>query len=191
MSYRGIRTLKFPIDMWNYQEIIYSSGIEWIIETGTRHGGSAVFFADQLGLLGRAGQVFTLDVAPQLQAIIDDHPKIQSFIGDSADIGFVSEVYARLPDDRGALFLILDSDHRADHVYGELIAHVPHLKQGDFVVVEDTIVNGHITRPDHGPGPMEGLERFLSEQPDQLVYDKERDEKFGPGYAWKGFYRKS
>ena len=34
--------------MWNYQEIFFERDIEWVIETGTRHGGSALFFADLL-----------------------------------------------------------------------------------------------------------------------------------------------
>ena len=28
LTYRGVRTLKNPLDMWNYQEIIVERGIE-------------------------------------------------------------------------------------------------------------------------------------------------------------------
>jgi cephalosporin hydroxylase len=48
LAYRGVRTLKNPLDMWNYQEIIDERRIEWVVETGTRHGGSALFFGDLL-----------------------------------------------------------------------------------------------------------------------------------------------
>jgi cephalosporin hydroxylase len=46
LAYRGVRTLKLPLDMWNYQEIIFEHDLHWVLETGTRHGGSALYFAD-------------------------------------------------------------------------------------------------------------------------------------------------
>ena len=30
MHYRGIRTLKVPSDLWNYQEILYEHDIDWV-----------------------------------------------------------------------------------------------------------------------------------------------------------------
>ena len=39
MTWHGVRTLKLPSDIWNYQEIIFERRIEHVIETGTRHGG--------------------------------------------------------------------------------------------------------------------------------------------------------
>jgi cephalosporin hydroxylase len=56
MHYRGVRILKFPADLWNYQEIFAERRIEWVLETGTRHGGSALYFADLLQLNGAAGR---------------------------------------------------------------------------------------------------------------------------------------
>ena len=50
LHYRGIRTLKSVADMWTYQELIHELDVQWVVETGTRHGGSALFFADQLEL---------------------------------------------------------------------------------------------------------------------------------------------
>src|SRR4051812_22346920 len=61
MHYRGARILKVPSDLWNYQEIFVERRIEWVIETGTLHGGSALFFADLLALNGAPGRVISID----------------------------------------------------------------------------------------------------------------------------------
>ena len=62
MHYRGIRVLKVPSDMWNYQEIFTEHRIDWVLETGSMHGGSALFFADLLKLNGAQGKVISIDI---------------------------------------------------------------------------------------------------------------------------------
>ncbi|MBI1273059.1 MAG: rhamnosyl O-methyltransferase [Alphaproteobacteria bacterium] len=189
MSYRGVRTLKYPPDMWNYQEIICEHKIEWIVETGTRHGGSALFFADLFTNLGRKGKVFTIDPMAEWQL---DHTAVPNLVWLKADSGatdVAASVYRQIPEPRGPLFLILDADHSAQHVARELAAHVPFLRSGDYLIVEDTIVNGHLVRPEHGPGPMEAIDAYVKQNPGRLVYDQARAEKFGSSVAMKGYYR--
>jgi cephalosporin hydroxylase len=191
VAYRGVRTLKLPSDMWNYQEIISELGIEWVIETGSRHGGSALFFADLLRNAGRPGKVFSLDLYPDLdpRAAADD--RIAFLTGDSAAPAMIEQVMSQIPAERGPLFLILDSDHAAAHVMRELVGWVPRLRRGDYLVVEDTVVNGHPVRPDHGPGPLEAIRRYRAEHPDSLVPDAAREAKFGATFAVEGYYRKA
>jgi cephalosporin hydroxylase len=191
VSYRGVRTLKLPSDMWNYQEIISQHGVEWVIETGSRHGGSAIFFADLLRNLGRPGRVFSIDYQPELDPRAAADPDVQFIVGDSADPAIVEQVMGRLPAERKPVFLILDSDHSAPHVLRELKAWVPHLRTGDYLLVEDTIVNGHPVRPQHGPGPLEAIRAFRSEHPGLLAHDGEREGKFGATFALEGYYRRT
>lgn len=191
VAYRGVRTLKLPSDMWSYQEILFQHGVEWVIETGSRHGGSALFFADLLRNAGSRGRVFSIDYAPQLDARAAADPGITFLRGDSADPAIVDHVMGAIPAERGPIFLILDSDHAAAHVRRELDIWVPRLRTGDYLVVEDTVVNGHPVRPDHGPGPLEAVRAYREANPGALVPDAEREAKFGATFALEGFYLKA
>ena len=190
MHYRGARVLKSPSDLWNYQEIITELDVQWIVETGTRHGGSALYFADLLRARDARGKVITVDVDPAACQIAD-HAKIEFVYGSSVDPGVVAVVRSMLPADRGCVFMILDSDHSRDHVLQELRAYVPLLAPGDYLVVEDTCVNGHPVRADFGPGPWEAVEAFVAEQPGVLRNDVERERKFGFTVAPRGFFIKT
>lgn len=191
LSYRGVRTLKSPLDMWNYQEIIFEHNLHWVLETGTRHGGSALFFADLLAAGGREGGVVSIDVTHEaLNPGVTAHPRIRFLLGDSASPEMVKQVAALIPPQRqGGLLLMLDSDHSAQHVLKELTVWVPLLRRGDYLVVEDTIVNGHPVRPEFGPGPMEAIMQYLAEHPRRLQADSVREAKFGCSFAASGYYR--
>lgn len=178
MHYRGVRTLKVPSDMWSYQEILHERGIEWVVETGTRHGGSALYFADVLSGNGAAGRVISIDIDRDSR-MIESHPKIDFIIGDSSSAATVETVKRALPEGRGPLFLILDSEHTREHVLRELHAFLPLLRSGDYMVVEDTCVNGHPVRPSFGPGPYEALQEFLAQHGDKFARDETRERKFG------------
>ena len=189
LGYRGIRTLKNPLDMWNYQEIIHERRIEWVVETGTRHGGSALFFADLLAARGLPGMVISVDVDhDSLQIPRAGHERLRLLQGDSASSTIVASVSALMPASRGPMFIILDSDHRKAHVLRELAAYVPLMRSGDYLVVEDSCVNGHPVRPDFGPGPMEAIDEFQHSNPGLLVPDPGREGKFGCTFAPRGYF---
>ena len=190
MHYHGIRTLKLPSDMWNYQEIIFERGITHVVETGTRHGGSALFFADTLIARQSPGFVVSVDVDPHSNRV-QQHERINFLIGDSGSQEMAATIFSRLPEDRGPILLILDSDHSGAHVYRELEALVPYLRTGDYLVVEDSCVNGHPVRPTFGPGPWEAIHEFIKFHPGTLLPDRQRERKFGATAAPDGYYIKA
>lgn len=175
MTWRGIRTLKFPPDMWNYQEIIAEHGIEYVIETGTRHGGSALFFSDHVK------SVVTIDPNPDWQFDWRKCKRIQAIETSSIAPGVAELAVEWNP---GKRMVILDSLHSAAHVEAELQAFVPLLAPGDYVVVEDTVIDALAIGQN---GPLRGLEAFLASggplKPDTL-----RGEKFGCSAAVDGYY---
>jgi cephalosporin hydroxylase len=184
--YRGVRILKLPTDLWNYQEIITERRIEWVVETGTLHGGSALYFADLLELGRAPGKVITIDVSHDALQV-KSHPRIEFIRASSALPETAAHVARMLPEQRGALFMILDSDHTRDHVLRELEVMVPLLRPGDYLVVEDTCINGHPVRPEYGPGPMEALADYFVAHPGELEHDFAREEKFGCTAAPRGY----
>jgi len=191
MYWRGVRTLKFPPDMWNYQEILYENDLHWVLETGTRHGGSALYFADWLAATGSEGGIVSVDIThDSLDPAVRSHPRLRLLLGDSADPATIRAIGQLIPPARTrGMLLILDSDHTAAHVRRELEALVPLLRKGDYLVVEDTIVNGHPVRPEFGPGPLEAIEAYLAAHPGKLVADAARENKFGCTFAYRGYYK--
>lgn len=155
--WRGHLVLKCPLDLWIYQEILVDTRPDLIVETGTFGGGSAYFLASICDLLGH-GEVVTIDV--DRQRGLPDHPRITYVVGSSVAEDVLAAVRGRA-DAAERVMVILDSDHSRDHVLRELEAYGPLVTPGCYLVVEDTNVNGHPVRADHGPGPMEALRDFL------------------------------
>jgi cephalosporin hydroxylase len=148
-----------------YQELLVRTRPEVVVETGTCFGGSAFFIATILDQIGH-GRVVTIDIEP----VIDppQHSRLSYFTGSSVDPAVVAQVAEAVGGSRA--LVILDSDHSADHVYSEIQAYSPFVQLGDYLIVEDTNVNGHPAWPDFGPGPMEAVDKFLSES-DEFVVD--------------------
>lgn len=158
----GVKTEKCPLDLWVYQEILFGLKPELIIETGTRHGGSAMFLSSMCDLLN-VGQVVTIDIRQPDPA--PPHPRLTYLHGSSTDPEIVGKVRA-MAEGKSRVMVILDSDHRAEHVLEELRTYHPLVSPGSYLIVEDTNINGHPVLPNFGPGPMEALMQFLQENPD-------------------------
>lgn len=169
-SWLGHTTLKYPTDLWAYQEMITAIRPAAVLETGTYKGGSALYLATVLDALG-AGKVVSVDVMPMEG--LPEHPRITYITGSSIDCEVVDRVRGEIGTARPVL-VILDADHHRDHVLGELRAYADLVDPGSYLVVEDTCVNGQPILPDFGPGPGEAVAQFLSERGD-FVADRSRE----------------
>lgn len=161
----GVPVWKNPMDLWMYQEIIVQTRPDLIIETGTLHGGSALFLATMCDLVGK-GRVLTVDIKQREN--LPKHDRIEYIVGSSV----APEILARLrgafkPGDRA--MVILDSDHSRDHVLKELRLYGQFVPKDNYLIVEDTNINGHPVDPFFGPGPMEAVHAFLKEDRDFII----------------------
>lgn len=180
----GVRVFKCPFDLWVYQEILWALRPDIIIETGTAHGGSALYFASLLELVGK-GRVITIDVAASAER--PRHARIEYVTGSSVAPDVVSYVRSAIkPDD--TVMAVLDSDHRKAHVLEELRAYHSFVTPGSYLIVEDTNVNGYPVVSKHGPGPMEAVREFLNEN-SWFEVDRSR-EKFYLTFNPNGFLRR-
>ena len=167
----GVSAQKCPLDLWVYQEILFDVKPDLIIETGTYGGGSTLFLASICDLLG-AGQVISIDIEPREDR--PSHGRITYLTGSSTAPDIVQTVTEAAENARSVV-VILDSDHSEDHVYAEMKIYSRFVNVGSYLIVEDTNVGGNPILPDHGPGPKEAAERFLTEyQNFQLDPEKEK-----------------
>jgi len=181
----GHRVMKNPLDLWIYQEMLYEQRPELIIETGTAHGGSALYLASICELIG-TGRIVTVDVEDRSGRPV--HERVRYIKGSSTDPGIVDELRAEADAASGVL-VILDSDHSAAHVTAELAAYSPLVTRGSYVIVEDTNVNGHPVYRRFGPGPMEAVEAFVAGT-HEFTVDRSR-EKFHFTFNPKGYLKRT
>jgi cephalosporin hydroxylase len=180
----GVPVQKLPLDLWIYQEILYETRPDILVELGTAKGGSAFFFASVFDLLDH-GKVVTVDIVAAGE--LPEHPRITYLTGSSTAGEIVQRVRDLVGDGKRAM-VVLDSDHARDHVLAELRLYADLVAPGCYMVVEDTNINGHPVYDDFGPGPMEALTAFLEEREDFDI--DPRREKFFLTFHPNGFLRK-
>ena len=163
-TFLGVKTLKAPTDLWIYQEIIYRTEPEVIVETGVSHGGSTLYLATLCDLMGR-GEVVACDITlANVHQKTRNHPRVTLIEASSTAPEVVAEIADRCRGRR--TMVILDSDHSEAHVAAELRAYAPMVSPECYLICEDTNVNGHPVFPEFGPGPFEAVAKFLAEFPE-------------------------
>ena len=74
-----------------------------------------------------------------------------------------------------------------NHVLAEMKVLRPLLSASDYLIVEDSMFNGHPVVPGYGPGPYEAIEAYEREFPNDYKHDVARENKFGWTFAPNGF----
>jgi cephalosporin hydroxylase len=142
-SWMGVPIIQLPADVMTTQEVIFATKPDIIIETGVARGGSVIFMASLLELIGK-GKVIGIDVdiRPHNRETIEAHPmakRISLIQGSSIDAETLDRVRAEIPA-QSSVMVVLDSDHSRDHVLAELRSYGPLVTEGQYLVVADTLV---------------------------------------------------
>jgi cephalosporin hydroxylase len=173
-SWLGRPVIQYPQDLLALQEIIWETKPRLIVETGVAHGGTSVFFASMLEMLGGDGLVLSIDIDIRAhnRPLISQHPmakRIRLLECSSLDKTALGEARG-LAGKGGPVMVVLDSNHAHDHVLAEMRAYSGLVTPGCYLAVFDGVVEEFPDLfEDHGrpwgPGnnPLTAIRQFLSE----------------------------
>jgi len=162
-QWRGVQIKKFPQDLVLYAQAVFKYKPDWIIETGTYLGGSALFFGDMV-MLGGGKRVISIDVKSKHQP---QHPFVEYIVGSSVDLKLFRALRGRLKG-KGSVMVVLDSDHRTEHVARELELYSQVVTPGQYMVVEDCY-----TRRAKPYYPYPAVQEFTKQRKDFKLYNPE------------------
>lgn len=142
-SWMGRPIIQYPQDMLAMQEIIWEIKPDLIIETGIAHGGSLIYYASLLELIGD-GEILgvDIDIRAHNKIEIEKHPmfkRIKMIEGSSVSSETISKV-AEIAKGKKRVLVTLDSNHTHEHVLQELNLYAPFVTEGSYLVCFDTIV---------------------------------------------------
>lgn len=184
-TWLGRPIIQFPQDMIAVQEIIWKTKPDLIIETGIAHGGSIIFLASMLELVGKGRVIgIDIDIREHNRVEIEKHPmfkRITMIEGSSIGANTVKKVY-EFAKDKKKIMVLLDSNHTHDHVSKELELYSRLVTKGSYLIVFDTIVEDmpkgfFSNRPwDKGNNPKTAIREFLKNNKkfkiDKSIQDK-------------------
>ena len=196
-SWMGRPIIQFPQDMMAMQEILWSVKPDLVIEAGVAHGGSILYYASLLELIGH-GEVLgvDIDIRPHNREAIESHPmarRVRLLQGSSIDAATIDQVRALAHGKRAVV--VLDSNHTHDHVLAELRAYAPLVCQGGYCVVMDTLIEDMPARlvGDRpwglGNNPKTAVREYLRDHP-QFEVDRAIDGQLLISVATGGYLRR-
>ncbi len=146
-SWLGRPVIQYPQDMVALQEVIFNTKPDLIIETGIAHGGSLIFSASMLKLIGTGNELVLgvdIDIREHNRAEIENHflykqGLIKMIQGSSIAADIVDQV-KDISRKFQRVMVILDSNHTHEHVLEELRLYSPLVTSGMYLVTLDTMV---------------------------------------------------
>jgi cephalosporin hydroxylase len=185
-SWLGRPVIQIPQDLFAMQEIIWATKPDFIIETGIAHGGSLVFQASMLELIGKGKVIgIDIDIRQHNRIEIENHPlyhRIEMIEGSSVSNDVVDQMRS-IVDGAKSIMVTLDSHHTHDHVLKELELYTPFVSKGNYCIVFDTAVEDlardfPATDRPWGPGnnPKTAVWEFLKTN-DHFEIDKDIEAK--------------
>jgi cephalosporin hydroxylase len=198
-TWMGRPIIQYPQDMIVMQELIWRIKPDLIIETGIAHGGSLIYYASILELIGN-GRVLgiDIDIREHNRREIEKHPMYKriDMIQGSSISEEIAEKVKTAAKDKNAILVCLDSNHTHEHVMAELNLYAPLVSLNSYIVVFDTIVEdlpeGYFSqkRPwGISNNPKTAVHEFLKDN-DQFIIDESIDNKILISVAPQGYLKR-
>ena len=198
-SWMGRPIIQQPHDTMALQELIWQIKPDLIIETGIAHGGSIIFSASMLELLGGSGEVIAIDIdiRKHNRDEIEAHPMFKriKLVEGSSIAQETLEQVKQLATGKKNIMVVLDSNHTHKHVIKELEMYAPFVSLNSYLIVFDTWVedvpaNYYSDRPwDKGNNPKTAVWEFIKEQ-DDFIIDKSIEHKLSITLAPDGYLKR-
>jgi cephalosporin hydroxylase len=179
-TFLGIASLQYPTDNWMMQEIISEVKPDFIVETGTNAGGTALLYATILEKLNGSGRVVTVDVEEHDSRVLQMpvwKERVEFVRGSSVS----NEVFGKIRDKvvGRKVLVTLDSLHTKAHVLKEIQLYSQLVSLNSYLVVQDTQLMGHpipltIYSHEGKEGPFEAVQEFLAGN-DKFMIDHSRE----------------
>jgi cephalosporin hydroxylase len=194
----GLPIIQLPQDILAMQELIWRVRPDLVIETGIARGGSTIFYASMLELIGGEGRVLAIDVdiRPHNRKALEEHPlfhRVELVEGSSVDAEVTQEA-ERAAHAAERVLVVLDSNHTHEHVLAELRGYGPLVTKDSYLVVFDTIIEQMPEEAlagepwSHGDNADTAVRQYLSEQ-DRFEVDSDIDARLLLSYAPGGYLR--
>ena len=199
-NWLGIPIIQMPGDLVMFQEIIYNTRPDLVIEIGVARGGSLVFWASMQELCGiKDGAVLGVDIdirnhTKQAIASSSMNSRIHLMQGSSTDRDVVEKV-KDFASQYSKIMVVLDSNHTHDHVLGELESYAQLVSPNCFLLVLDTVIDDLEKDPSRewGPGanPKTATIEFMSEQQGVFLLQNQYEAKAALTVAPHGYWMRS
>lgn len=196
-SWMGRPIIQYPQDMIAMQELLWRIQPDLLIETGIAHGGSLIYYASIMELIGKGKVVgIDIDIRDHNRIEIEAHPmfkRISMIQGSAVDMHVVEKV-REVIEPNMTVMVSLDSNHTHEHVLQELNLYAPFVTKGSYCVVFDTIVEdmpvAMYDRPwDVGNNPKTAVFEFLKSNTDFEI-DHQIDNKLLISVAPQGYLKR-
>ncbi|PBB44070.1 hypothetical protein CK222_10085 [Mesorhizobium sp. WSM3866] len=186
--YRNVPCLKSPIDIAIYLQLLNERRPASIIEIGSKYGGSALLLRDMCCAMDIPTGIVSIDLDPPSLSASEG---IRFLRGDAANLEVLFR-QQRLFDLPRPWLVIEDSAHSYAVCTSVLDFFEEHLRTGEYLVMEDGVLDDLGWSARYQGGPNRAIAEFLAREKQSFEIDVAYCDMFGPNMTYNpnGYLRK-
>jgi cephalosporin hydroxylase len=177
--YRDIACNKSPIDLALYLRLFQDARPRTLFEIGSKAGGSALLLRDFGRVLDLRLEVISIDIAKP-------EAKFEGVTFLEGDVHHLGRTFEQHQLDRcpRPWLVIEDSAHTADACTAALDFFAGRLRPGEWLAMEDGVLDELGLKEKYGGGPNQAIAQFLGTHPGVFEIGVEYCDMFGPNATY-------